>query len=146
MLLLPCCGRCAALIMYVSALYSQVVQFHVGVGSCACINKNLHTRVVLLCGPTCIILSYPTLQILKVGILKCLAQTIMKGRSRRCHRCCVCYCCSFTASAVLCCCCVVTLIIWVCVVFRLRIFTTVVPVAPAVAHEIYVRKTRVMEK
>ena len=38
---LLCCCSCATLIMCVSALYSQVVQFHLGVGSCACILKNL---------------------------------------------------------------------------------------------------------
>ena len=51
-LLLLCCCSCATLIMCVSALYSQVVQFHLEVGSCACILPQKST-VLLLCGPTC---------------------------------------------------------------------------------------------
>ena len=48
---LLCCCSCATLIMCVSALYSQVVQFHLGVGSCACILPQKSTAL-LLCGPT----------------------------------------------------------------------------------------------
>ena len=50
---------CAAVVVLrsscicVSALYSQVVQFHLGVGSCACILPQRST-VLLLCSPTCI--------------------------------------------------------------------------------------------
>ena len=51
-LLLLCCCSCATLIMCVSALYFQVVQFHLGVGSCAC-PRPQKSAVLLLCGPTC---------------------------------------------------------------------------------------------
>ena len=146
-----CCAAVVVLrssCMCASALYSQVVQFHLGVGSCACILPQKST-VLLLCSPTCSYCCSPLKKKMQglIGILKCIAQTKMKGKSRRRHRCRLCcYCCSFTASAVLCCCCCVTFIIWVCFVFRLlRRFTTVLPAVPAVAHKIYVRKTTVLE-
>ena len=54
MLLLWCCS-CAirSSCMCVSAMHSQVVQFHLEVGSCACILQQNNTAVLLLCGPTC---------------------------------------------------------------------------------------------
>ena len=93
-------------------------------------------------------LLWPTLQKRKpwFEILKCIAQTNMKGKSRCRPLCCLCSCCSCTASAVLWCCCCFTLIIQVCSVFGLRRFTAVTPVVPDVTHKICVRKTTVLEK
>ena len=48
--------------------------------------------------------------------------------------------------ALLCCCCCDTLIIWARFVFRLCRFAIVIPVVPAVARKMYVRKTTVLEK
>ena len=91
-------------------------------------------------------LLWPTLQKRKpwFEILKCIAQTNMKGKSRCRPLCCICYYCNCTASAVLWCCCCFTLIIQVSFVFGLRRFTTVIPVVPNVTHKIYVRKTTVV--
>ena len=85
-LLLPCCCSCATLIMCVSS-YSQVVQFHLGVGSCACIlPQNLH----FYCSVVPPVVAH--LKKRKPWILKCIAQTKLKAsKSRRRHRCCLCY-------------------------------------------------------
>ena len=119
-LLLLCCCSCATLIMCVSALYSQVVQFHLGAGSCACILPQKST-VLLCCVVPPVVAHLKKTQALGWN-LKVYSPNKMKGKSRRRHRCCLCYRCSFAASAVLCCCCCVSLIIWVCFVFRLRRF------------------------
>ena len=59
-----CCADVVALrssCMWVSASYSQVVQLHLGVGSCACILPQKST-VLLLCSPTCTYCCSPLLK------------------------------------------------------------------------------------
>ena len=93
-----CCCCCAAVVVVlyahddirytpVCALYSQVVQFHLGVGSCACIlPQNLH----FYCSVVPPVVAH--LKKRKPWILKCIAQTKLKAsKSRRRHRCCLCY-------------------------------------------------------
>ena len=78
----------------VSALHFQVVQFHLGVGSCAYI---LPQNIQLYC---CVV--PPVVAHLKktqaLGWnFEVYMPNKMKGKSSRRHRCCLCYCCRFTA-------------------------------------------------
>ena len=93
-LLLLCCCSCATRIVCVSDLLSQVVQFHLGVGSSACILPQKST-VLLRCGRTC---SSPLKKTQALGWnFEVYMPNKMKGKSSRRHRCCLCYCCRFTA-------------------------------------------------
>ena len=139
-----CCSSCATLIMCVSLLcIPKLCSFTLQLGAVHASSPTKRT-VLLLCGPTC---SSPLNKTRTPWHFEVYSPNKTESNSRRLHRCCLCYWCSIVACAVLCCCCV-TLIIWVCFVFQLRRFNTVIPVLPAASHKItwYVRKTTVQEK